>query len=395
MNLLQDIMTYLRRIVKSPNNALLSDELVVDYINRFWLMDMSARVQLFDLKTKYQFETIPGVNQYNMPLYNIQTEPGNTPQTIAPYPVYQGFESPCFVNGIQVPLYTEPNQFYNVWPNYIQALNQVATGDGVTTTFQFSLPFFPAIPGHLDMAGIIAYNNAPIQDPVFTTSFPLTGTNINLPTTSFYPGVFITYTNANGSNTVITDSGVFLSSGNDNELYGLLIQKGSAPTGNSPLGGNAYTETNCTVNYNTGVVNVTFASAPPANAPIQAQCYYFQQGIPRSVLYFNNTITLNPPPNTQYLVELTGYLTPAAFLNSNAAIPFAYTAEYIARGAARKLLSDTGDVEQFMFYEPLFKEQELLVWKRSQRQITSTRTPTIFSDLQWQSSYNNIGAGTT
>ena len=26
--------------------------------------------------------------------------------------------------------------------------------------------------------------------------------------------------------------------------------------------------------------------------------------------------------------------------------------EYIARGAARKILSDTGDIEQFQFYEP-------------------------------------------
>jgi hypothetical protein len=93
------------------------------------------------------------------------------------------------------------------------------------------------------------------------------------------------------------------------------------------------------------------------------------------------------------LVELEAYLTPAAFLDSAAAIPFGYMAEYIARGAARKILSDTGDVEQFMFYEPLFKEQEMLVWKRSQRQFTSTRTQTIFSAGQGQNSSNSIGMG--
>ena len=68
--------------------------------------------------------------------------------------------------------------------------------------------------------------------------------------------------------------------------------------------------------------------------------------------------------------------------------------EYIARGAARKILADTGDVEQFAFYEPLFKEQEQLVWKRSQRQFTSTRTNTIFSQLTTQSVGYNIGQGT-
>jgi hypothetical protein len=54
--------------------------------------------------------------------------------------------------------------------------------------------------------------------------------------------------------------------------------------------------------------------------------------------------------------------------------------EYIARGAARKILADTGDIEQFQFYEPFFIEQEQLVWKRSQRQFTATRTQTIFSE---------------
>jgi len=96
----------------------------------------------------------------------------------------------------------------------------------------------------------------------------------------------------------------------------------------------------------------------------------------------------------QYTVELTAYLSPAAFLNSSQAIQFGYMCEYLARGAARKILSDTGDVEQFMFYEPLFKEQELLVWKRSQRQFTSTRTQTIYSQgLSGGSggNYNNYG----
>jgi len=101
--------------------------------------------------------------------------------------------------------------------------------------------------------------------------------------------------------------------------------------------------------------------------------------LPRGVLFNNNTLTFRSPPDTQYLVQLDAYLSPAAFLNSPNAIPFGYMAEYIARGAARKILSDTGDVEQFNFYEPLFREQETLVWKRSQRQFTSTRTPTIFS----------------
>ena len=101
--------------------------------------------------------------------------------------------------------------------------------------------------------------------------------------------------------------------------------------------------------------------------------------MPRSILYYNNVITLRSPPALQYLVELDAYLTPAAFFSQADAVPFAYMSEYVARGAARKMLSDTGDWEQFDRYEPMFREQEMLVWKRSQRQFTSTRTQTIYS----------------
>ena len=97
-----------------------------------------------------------------------------------------------------------------------------------------------------------------------------------------------------------------------------------------------------------------------------------------------------------YLVEMDAYLTPAAFMNSSQSLPFAYMSEYVARGAARKILSDTADWDQFQAYEPLFIEQERLVWKRSQRIFTSQRTGTIYSDLQGpQSALSGIGQGAT
>src|ERR1700679_2605034 len=128
MNLLSDVITYVRRIIKSPSNAVITDDLIIDYINRFWLMDMDARMQLFDLKTKYSFQTSPGVDKYNMPLYDIQVEQGN--QTIYSFPVYQGCLSPTYVNGIQVPFYTQTKQFYDIWPLYTQSSRVVAIGDG-------------------------------------------------------------------------------------------------------------------------------------------------------------------------------------------------------------------------------------------------------------------------
>lgn len=361
-------------------------------------MDVDARVQLFDLRTNYSFQTIPGIANYNMPLYSVQnpvTSPAS--EDIAPFPVYQGFMQPAYVNGIQIPFYTEQNSFWNLWPNYTQFLNPSAVGDGTPGPYTINLAEAPAIPGYLDMTGVISnYNQGNgIDDPIFDTGFTLDTSNnfIQLPTTSFHPGVYFTAKSASGQLIQVCDSGVFLSNATDGNLYGLLMQPGTPPFGNRPLGGNTYSMTENTVNYNTGVATVTFPQSIPDGYDINSECLFFQPGLPRAVLFYNNCLTIRPSPDISYNIQLAAYLTPAAFLNSTDAIPFGYMAEYIARGAARKILADTGDIEQFQFYEPLFKEQETLVWKRSQRQFTASRTATIFSDLQGQTNFNQIGAG--
>lgn len=395
MNLLQDILTYIRRIIKSPSNSVITDALLIDYVNRFWLMDVDARVQLFDLKTKYEFQTTPGIDMYNMPLYNIQVEPGNPVQNIGPFPIYQGFNGSVYVNGIQASFYNQRALFENVWPNYVQQNFQVATGNGSSGPYTMNIPFFPGLAGHVDLTGIIAYGNTigaqlSYPDPILITDTQIiNGIQFieSVPSSSVYSRVFFTATGANGQNIVVADSGQFLANNTDGNLYGLLMNpgKGVSPGGgNLPLSngpGPSYSTTQNTINYNLGVAtNVYFPAPIPQGTPINAQCYFIEPGIPRAILYYNNIITMNPPPNTQYLISLDGYLTPAAFLNSSYAIPFGYMAEYIARGAARKILADTGDIEQFQFYEPLFREQEMLVWKRSQRQFTATRTDTIYSN---------------
>lgn len=395
MNFLADIVTYVRRIIKSPSNSSITDDLIIDYINRFYINDLDSRLQLFDLKTHYGFQTTPGISDYNMPLYDVQTQPGN--QEIGSYPVYQGFMAPARVNGINVPLYTTRSSFFDLWPNYINALPNAGVGNGSSGPYTLTLPFFPAIPGHIDITGIIASGNN-IDPPVnnnllVNSSAPYNGNSI-IPSTSVVPGVWVMTTGTDGSNIIVTDSGQFLTG---NQGYGLLMSPGNGPFGNAPLPG-GYSTTSNTVNYANGTITVTFPVAIPNGMPIQTQCYFFEQGLPRAILFYNNVITLRSPPNTQYLVEMDAYLTPAAFLNTSAAIPFGYMAEYIARGAARKILSDTGDVDQFQFYEGLFKEQETLVWKRSQRQFTATRTETIYSNSGLGGTFNSnglFGAGAT
>lgn len=408
MNLLSDVITYIRRIIKSPSNAVISDNLLIDYINRFWLMDVDARVQLFDLKTKYSFQTSPGVDQYNMPLYEKQIEGVGDTQSINFFPVYQGFLGPAYVNGVQVSFQTQKQNFFSSWPNIVQYSQVIGQGNGSAGPYTFQIPFLSNVPtpnppnppfqgilrGHVDITGIIATGQN--EDPPLVTLTEIQNNSPyiqNIPVTSVESKVFITSSDATGANVIIQDSGQFLAS---NVNYGLLMQTGKAPNGNlplsTPIGQDRYSTTQNTINYFTGVAtNVYFPAAIPNGQNINAQCYFFQTGLPRGILYYNNVLTLRSPPDRQYLVELDAYLSPAAFLNSETALPFGYMAEYLARGAARKILSDTGDIEQFQFYEPLFREQEMLVWKRSQRQWTATRTETLYSRGHNQGYGNGMG----
>jgi hypothetical protein len=470
MYLLDDIITYVRRIIKSPSNNQISDSLIIDYINRFWINDVDARIQLFDLKKTYSFQTTPGVDQYNMPLYNVQIEdPNGDPQNINSYPVYQGFLDPCYINGIKVPLETQKGKFFNIWPNIVQNLQGVAVGDGgdnydlqvpiISSSAPQNPPLNALLRGHVDITGIIATGS--VQDPPIGSDL-----NTSIAVTSVRPAVYITSIGEDGANVVVTDSGQFFTV---NQNLGMLMNPKPAPgntatsnmradggyfdiftifgitlgtttiitmsntldagqkvliqgvVGTTELNGNTYTILDATdtfieidvdstsftpyvsdgtastfqnfVNYLTGEINVTFPVGIPAGNNINVQVYYFQSGLPRSILYYDNVLTLRSVPAQQYLVELEAYLSPAAYLNTADAITFGYMSEYIARGAARKILSDTGDVEQFNFYEPFFREQEQLVWKRSQRQWTATRTETLYSQGFGfgQSAFNSLG----
>jgi hypothetical protein len=384
MNLLSDVITYIRRIIKSPSNAVITDNLIIDYINRFFIMDVQARLQLFDFKKKYQFMTVPGIDQYNMPLYSVQTEPGG--QNISYYPAYQGFLGPAYINGIQVGFETQQNIFFNVYPNIVQQLFGLAVGNGTNGPYTLNIPilanFTPFNPplqyilrGHVDISGIIALGQVPPVDPPIQTTASIVTSIPQVPFTSCFPAIYFNATDSNGNNVNVADSGQFL---NTNTNQGFLMNVGSPATGNTPLAAGYAAGLN-QINYFTGNCSIQFDVSIPAGVNINVNCIYFQTGLPRAILFYNNTLILRSPPDTQYLVELDAYLSPAAFLSSSAALQFGYMAEYIARGAARKILSDTGDVEQFMFYEPFFKEQELLVWKRSQRQFTATRTETLYS----------------
>lgn len=369
MNLISDIITYVRRIIKSPNDQIITDGLILDYINRFYINDVPARLQLFDLKTKFSLELRANIDQYGIPYTQTQTYTvSGQSYTIYPYPMYQGFQAPIYIDGVQVNLMISRENFFKTYPNFFYNL-QVDLGDGVTTAFTFTQSNIPLIRAHIDPTGVVANQSG----------LPIARSSLN-------SGVYVNSVDANNNPLVLFDSPMLAT-----YLNGTTVWQPPFLSPNANVGymlyynysTNLYVDAG-TVNYVTGAFSITFPSAPQSDEPIYTQYASSAAGTPRIAMFWNNILTVRPIPDRTYLLEVNAYLTPAAFLATGQAFQWGYMSDYLARGAARRILSDAGDTDQLQIYEPFFREQEMQVLRRSDRIQTQNRTPTIYTELLTQ-----------
>jgi hypothetical protein len=198
MNVLQDVLIYMRRLLKTQSNAGISDQLLIDYVNRFCTIDLPARITSFDLKRTYTFFTKANVDMYNMPLYSLQTPTLANSQAISYYPVYQGFSDPVYINGVETPYFNQPSTFYRVFTNQALMQPNIAFGDG-GTTYTIRIGQQPLLRGHVDITGVIqaanAINALVPDDPIIGNSL-----NTNVPVSSVTPRVVVATTSATGAN---------------------------------------------------------------------------------------------------------------------------------------------------------------------------------------------------
>lgn len=314
------MITYVRRIVKTPNAQDLSDTTILEYINRFLLFDVPYRIQQFSLRSTFSFETIPNVDRYDLPIDDFNS--------ILP---------PLYVDGSQTRLEQSNDQFRKLFP--IRFDNRmVASGNGATTSFSFTLINPPVLRGH---RGILTTSDA---ETLKTES-----------------NVFVTGVNTSGNTEILKDDPDFAGA---TANVGVLVNESGADAGS--------------VNYITGETTANFSTAIASGESVFAQTVPYQAGRPQLVLFYQNVFTVRPVPSRSYLIKMDAYQTPAAFLAGEGVI-LKWMAEYLARGAARKILQDLGDLEQLQFYEAPFREQEMEVLRRSNRQESTQRTATIFS----------------
>jgi hypothetical protein len=136
-----------------------------------------------------------------------------------------------------------------------------------------------------------------------------------------------------------------------------------------------------TINYVTGAVSITWTNTIDASQSIKAKVSNYQASRPNGVMFFKDQITMRPVPDGVYRVTFNVYRKPIQLLDSAAGPEVQQWWQYIAFGAAIKILQDRQDMESIQNLIPFFKEQEALVLYRTATQMAEERTATIYSGV--------------
>lgn len=335
---LSTIRTKIRRITGRPSQNQLSDAELDQYINTFYLWDMSEHIKLESLRYNYQFTT-----QGNVPVYDLPTD------------TYLTTMPPVFVGGYQTYMTQSRQNFFrnNSELQFVQ--QQVYTGNGgpgpYTGQFLINVPiiqgFKPNPPG--------AYSSS------ITTDIPAKFLNWNVVisgegTPNAISGIAPTYT--------LIDDG-----------QGNLFD----PADTSTLPANA----RGTINYITGAIDINavgFGGAIATGNPINVQYTPYVASRPQSVMFFQDQIYVYPIPDQAYTVSFEAYKYPTALINSSDNPQLLEWWQLLSLGASLKIFEDNADLENYQKYRPIFDEYMRLALRRTIVQQTSERASTIYEE---------------
>jgi hypothetical protein len=127
---LADIRTKVRAITGRPSTDQITDAALDDYINNYYVFTMPFELKEQITNQFLTFKTTPGVNVYSFPGGYFTDQPG------------------AYADGFPLIFYQDPDIFYQDWPQQY-AVDNIATGDGVTSAFAGGLQNPPLIIGTL------------------------------------------------------------------------------------------------------------------------------------------------------------------------------------------------------------------------------------------------------
>jgi hypothetical protein len=311
--------------------------------------DFPEHLRTFNFREQFTFICNPFqdkyyTNQLNFsgvttnPLYDFQNK-------------YLTVHKPVFIAGYDSFYSQSREEFFGIYPNinYIQAISQ--TGNGVKTNFTGTLPIsnIPNSNPNIQNQGAVI-----LQGEVLFSSIGTNGAGIALVDVPLIDPV-------TGNSSVI---------GN---LYVPGTQPAIPPTTADVISTN-------TINYVTGVYNITFAAAPAAGATINAQTVPLVVSLPQALLYHNNTFYLRPVPDQPYRINFEVYKSPVYLMDTTSEPALKEYWQYIAYGAAKKIFEDRMDMESVQMIQPEFDKQQRLVLRRTIVQNTNDRVGTIYTE---------------
>jgi hypothetical protein len=224
---------------------------------------------------------------------------------------------PVYIAGFKS-FYTQSReQFYNIYP-ITNNIVTISTGNGVTTNFTGILSAHPMLIGKVTFSSVDTINN-----------------------------------------------GLAL---RDDSLGHLVVPNSTATVPPS------------TINYLTGTYVVNFPTPPANGANIIAMTVPYQPSRPQAVCFYQDSFIIRPVPDQSYPVNLEVYQRPTELLNNTDMPELSEWWQYIAYGAAKKILEDRMDPDTVQIITPEFKRQETLILRRSLIQQSNERVATIYTE---------------
>lgn len=360
-NTLQTIQIKVRRLTRSPSDAQLSDNDLNNYINTFVVYDFPEQLRMFNLRTTFTFICNPYQDVYptdvdsfagatSNQLYNFQNR-------------YLTVEPPVYAAGFLSLFSQSREQFYGIYPriNSIQTIG--VRGNGITQSF----------------TGVINYQQ-----------FMPLANNSNQPAVLLKNQILFDSIDVNNLGVSLIDVPLVDATTGFQSIYGNLYPPNMLP--DTVLTTADLLPFN-TINYLTGQYSITFYTPPGAGQPINSQTVPTICSLPQAMCYFDNKFILRPVPDQPYRIQFEAYQSPAALLQESQSPQLEEWWQYIAYGAARKILQDRMDLESVQLIDPEFKMQERLCLRRTIVQNTNERVATIYTEQRHGRTGGGFGWG--
>lgn len=371
---LAEIRTKVRNLTGSPSTDQISDLELNNYINNYYVFTMPFELKEQITNQFLNFLTIPGEDVYAFPGGYFTDQPG------------------AYADGFPLIFYQDPDVFFQDWPQQY-AVNNIATGDGMTTTFSGGLQNPPLVIGTLFIAADdpdgnqqILQDNGNIITQIIATGnggttysgtlgvFPIVPASMSV-TDGFENfvdnGAGILTGNLGGTGTINYTTGVFSLTFSAVVPVGVDISSTyESNTGIGTLSGDG----SGTINYLTGAYTASFNTAPAATAVIYAKYQGYSANRPQGVLFFNNEFTFRPVPDQAYQIKMQGYIKPILLVNDSDTPLQEEWGALIAYGASLEIFSDRGDEESYRSYFEIFKRYENVALGRTIQQYSAEQS---------------------